>query len=402
MFANAFFLAFRQIWRNPMRSLLTVLGIVIGVAAVITMVTLGNGATSAVKEQIESFGNNQLMLRPGQRMGPGGSAGAPAFKLSDIEALTSQIGGIVSVAPRSSSSTTVIAEGKNWSTSVIGTTNEYFTTSNRTVSEGRLFEDSELRAGSAVCVIGTTLQRELWGEGSSALGKLLRIKSFSCRVVGVLTEKGTASMGDDQDDLVVIPFNTMARRIRGNNQVSTLQISINPDSDRESLKEQVRELMRERRSLSQNDSDNFTIMDTAEIAEKVASTTEIMTTLLGAVAAVSLLVGGIGIMNIMLVSVTERTREIGVRLAIGATAKEVLMQFLIEAVVLGCLGGLLGVIVALGASWIMAAVMKVPFVFDPGINLLSFGFSALTGIVFGFFPARNAAKLDPIEAVRHE
>lgn len=402
MFANAFFLAFRQIWRNPMRSLLTVLGIVIGVAAVITMVTLGNGATSAVKEQIESFGNNQLMLRPGQRMGPGGSAGAPAFKLSDIEALTSQIGGIVSVAPRSSSSTTVIAEGKNWSTSVIGTTNEYFTTSNRTVSEGRLFEDSELRAGSAVCVIGTTLQRELWGEGSSALGKLLRIKSFSCRVVGVLAEKGTASMGDDQDDLVVIPFNTMARRIRGNNQVSTLQISINPDSDRESLKEQVRELMRERRSLSQNDSDNFTIMDTAEIAEKVASTTEIMTTLLGAVAAVSLLVGGIGIMNIMLVSVTERTREIGVRLAIGATAKEVLMQFLIEAVVLGCLGGLLGVIVALGASWIMAAVMKVPFVFDPGINLLSFGFSALTGIVFGFFPARNAAKLDPIEAVRHE
>ena len=231
---------------------------------------------------------------------------------------------------------------------------------------------------------------------------MLRVGNFSCRVVGLLTEKGSAAMGGDQDDLVVIPFNTAARRLVGSTRVSTILISISPDSDREALKSSLKDLMRERRSLSAGDIDNFSILDTAEIAEKVASTTQIMTMLLGAVAAVSLLVGGIGIMNIMLVSVTERTREIGVRLAIGATADEVLMQFLIEAVVLACLGGVLGVILAFGASAVLTTVMDLPYVFDLTINIVSFGFAALTGIIFGYFPARNAARLDPIEAVRHE
>ena len=394
MLGNAFLLAFRQIRRNPMRSLLTVLGIVIGVAAVITMVTIGNGATQAVRAEIESFGSNQLMLRPGQRMGPGGAAGAPSFKLADIEAIESQVAGVVSAAPQTSRSTTVVAQGKNWSTSVIGTTNDYFTTDNRTLTQGRFFE-------SSVCVIGNTVRKELWGAGDP-VGEMLRVGNFSCRVVGLLTEKGSAAMGGDQDDLVVIPFNTAARRLVGSTRVSTILISISPDSDREALKSSLKDLMRERRSLSAGDIDNFSILDTAEIAEKVASTTQIMTMLLGAVAAVSLLVGGIGIMNIMLVSVTERTREIGVRLAIGATADEVLMQFLIEAVVLACLGGVLGVILAFGASAVLTTVMDLPYVFDLTINIVSFGFAALTGIIFGYFPARNAARLDPIEAVRHE
>ena len=401
MIANAFLLAFRQILRNPMRSLLTVLGIVIGVAAVITMVTVGNGATVAVREQIESFGNNQLMLRPGQRLGPGGSAGAPAFKIEDVEALESQIAGIVSVAPQTTRNVVVVANGKNWSTSVIGTTNDYFVTDNRALSDGRFFEPAEEVSGAAVCVIGATVQKELYGD-ISAVGQMLRVRRFSCRVVGVLQEKGTAAMGGDQDDLVVMPFNTVSRRLVGRTRVGVLLIDINPESDREHLKASVKELMRERRALSQGDPDNFMVLDTAEIAEKVASTTKIMTTLLGAVAAVSLLVGGIGIMNIMLVSVTERTREIGVRLAIGATQKEVLMQFLIEAVVLGCLGGGLGVALAFVASIGLASVMGVPFTFDLAINLISFAFAALTGIVFGYFPARSAARLDPIEAVRHE
>ena len=326
MWGNAFLLAVRQIRRNPMRSLLTVLGIVIGVAAVITMVTIGNGATQAVRQEIESFGSNQLMLRPGQRMGPGGSAGAPSFKVADVEAIESQIAGVIAVAPQVSKSTTVIAQGKNWSTSVIGTSNDYFTIDNRDVAEGRLFEEAEEKAGSAVCVIGETVRKELWGA-VSPVGQMMRVSKFSCRVVGVLQEKGSAAMGGDKDDLVVIPFNTASRRLVGHNRVSTLLVSISEDSDRDSLKASLRQLMRERRSLSSGDADNFMIHDTAEIAEKVASTTQIMTALLGAVAAVSLLVGGIGIMNIMLVSVTERTREIGVRLAIGATEREVLLQF---------------------------------------------------------------------------
>ena len=397
MLANAFLLACRQIWRNPMRSLLTVLGIVIGVAAVITMVTVGNGTTTSVREQIESLGGNQLVLRPGQRLGPGGSAGAPAFKLADIKAIENQVGGVVSVAPRVTRTTIVVGEGKNWSTSVTGTTNEYFTADNRTLAEGRYFEEAEEKSGSAVCVIGQTVRRELFGEDAPVIGKMLRVKSFSCRIVGLLTEKGSAAMGGDQDDIVVIPFNTAARRLIGSNRVSMLSVAVDPASDREMLKSSLKELMRERRSLSSTDADNFQI-----IADTVASTTKVLTTLLGAVAAVSLLVGGIGIMNIMLVSVTERTREIGVRLAIGATEREVLLQFLIEAIVLGCLGGLLGIVIAFAASWVLASLMQVPFAFYPGINILAFGFAALTGIVFGYFPARRAARLDPIEAVRHE
>lgn len=384
-----------------MRSLLTVLGIVIGVAAVITMVTLGNGATTAVRQQIESFGSNQLMLRPGQRMGPGGSAGAPAFKLSDIDALTGQLAGVESAAPQLSRSTVVVANGRNWSTSAVGTSNAYFTIDNRKLAQGRLFEAAEETSGAAVCVVGRTVVRELFGDGN-ALGQMLRVKKFSCRIIGVLEEKGTGAMGGDQDDLVVLPFQTVARRLVGKDRVSMILIGMDPQSDREHLKTSIRQLMRERRSLSSGDEDNFSILDTAEVAEKVASTTKVMTGLLGAVAAVSLLVGGIGIMNIMLVSVTERTREIGVRMAIGATAREVLMQFLIEAVVLGCMGGLLGIVIALAASWGLTSAMAVPFEFDPAINMISFGFAAFTGIVFGFFPARRAASLDPIEAVRHE
>ena len=402
MLGNAFLLAFRQIMRNPMRSLLTVLGIVIGVASVITMVTVGNGATIAVKEQIESFGSNQLILRRGQRLGPGGAAGAPSFKVDDIQALEDQIAGVISASPHNNRNTIVVANGRNWTTSVIGSDKGYFATENRELAEGRYFEDTEEMSGAAVCVIGTTIQKELFGAGAPVLGEMLRINAFSCRIIGLLAEKGAAAMGNDQDDLVVLPFNTVARRLVGNNRVNTILINIDTTSDREHLKSSIRDLMRERRSLSEGDDDNFVIHDTSEVAERVASATKIMTALLGAVAAVSLLVGGIGIMNIMLVSVTERTREIGVRLAIGATAHEVLLQFLIEAVVLGCMGGILGILIAVGASWALTTVMELPYAFDPQINILSFAFAALTGIIFGYFPARRAASLDPIEAVRHE
>lgn len=402
MIGNAFLLAIRQIWRNPLRSILTVLGIVIGVMAVITMVTVGNGASQAIREQIESFGNNQLMLRPGMRLGPGQTVGAPSFKMADAVALKQQIAGVLAVAPQTSASRTIVANGRNWQTSIIGTDNNYFKIDNREIVEGRLFESGEMLAGSAVCAIGGTIQKELFGEGSEVIGRTIRTGGFSCRVIGLMKSKGTAAMGGDQDDLLVMPIQTVQRRILGNTRVGALLISVNPQSDRDRLREAVKSLMRERRSLSDGDDDNFQILDTAEIAAKVASTTQIMTTLLAAVAAVSLLVGGIGIMNIMLVSVTERTREIGIRLAIGALEREVLLQFLIEALMLGCLGGILGVLFAVIASKGLAEMMGVPFLFNPGINVLAFTVSALTGVIFGYFPARRAAKLDPIEAVRHE
>ena len=401
MWGNAFILALRQIWRNPMRSLLTVLGIVIGVAAVITMVTVGNGATQAVREQIESLGSNQLMIRPGQRMGPGGSAGAPSFKLEDVDAIANQIAGVKAVAPQRQQSMTVVAQGRNWSTQVIGSSNQYFILDNRQIRQGRYFEPQEEQSGAAVCVIGTTIEKEIFGS-SNAVGQMLRTGQFSCRVVGVLESKGQAAIGGDQDDLVVMPIQTFQRRVSGNTRVSAILVSVDSQIDRALVTESIRLLMRERRSLSDADDDNFMILDTEEIARRVSSTTEIMTMLLGAVAAVSLVVGGIGIMNIMLVSVTERTREIGVRLAIGALEREVLMQFLIEAVVLGAMGGVLGVAIAFIGSFALAATIGVPFIFDPSINMIAFLFAALTGVIFGYFPARRAAQLDPIEAVRHE
>lgn len=403
MLLNTLLLALRSIRRNLLRSFLTILGIVIGVSAVITMVTLGNGATQAVQNQISSLGSNLLMVLPGQRMGaPGiGSTGAPSFKEADADAIATQIGGIQTVAPQARASVTVIANGQNWSTSITGTTNEYFKTNNWKLASGRKFTDDELKAGAAVCVIGETVRRELFGSGS-ALNERVRVKQFSCDVIGILASKGQSAMGNDQDDIVLLPLHTVQRRVTGNQMVNTLLVSMKDGSDSERVKASLTKLMRERRKLAESEDDNFNVLDTKQLADTLSGTTKVMTTLLGAVAAVSLLVGGIGIMNIMLVSVTERTREIGVRLAIGALEHEVLLQFLIEAVVLAALGGLIGIVLAAGTSLVLANAMQVPFLFNPAINLLSFIFSAGIGVVFGFFPARRAAQLDPIEALRHE
>ncbi len=402
MLFNTLLLALRSIRRNLLRSFLTILGIVIGVAAVITMVTLGNGATVAVQTQIASLGTNLLMVRPGQRLGPGlGATSAPTFKLADAEAIATQIGGVQVVAPETRAGSTVVANGRNWTTSVTGSTNEWFEAANWKLASGREFSDDELRSGGAVCIVGETIRRELWGE-RPALDGQLRVRKFSCQVIGVLASKGQGAMGNDQDDVVLVPLSTLQRRVTGNTRISTLLVSMKEGSDPQRVKKSLVQLLRERRKLADTDDDNFNILDTRQLADTLSGTTQVMTTLLGAVAAVSLLVGGIGIMNIMLVSVTERTREIGLRLAIGALEREVLLQFLIEAVVLAALGGLIGIVLATGASMVLAGLMNVPWIFDPTVNLLSFGFSAVIGVVFGYFPARRAARLDPIEALRHE
>jgi putative ABC transport system permease protein len=401
MLLNTLMLALRSIRRNLMRSFLTILGIVIGVSAVITMVTLGNGATLAVQNQISGLGTNLLQVRPGQRMGPGGGGNAVAFKESDAEAIATQIGGVAAVAPEARTNSTLVAYGRNWSSSVIGSTNDWLITGNWKLKEGREFSQDEMRAGAAVCLIGETVRRELLGA-QAALGAQLRVKQISCEIVGILASKGQGAFGNDQDDVVLVPIKTLQRRITGNTRVNTLLVSMQEGSDGKRVTAGITQLLRERRKLASTDEDNFNVLDTKQLADTMAGTTKVLTMLLGAVAAVSLLVGGIGIMNIMLVSVTERTREIGLRLAIGALEREVLLQFLIEAVVLAALGGLVGIVLATGASIGLAALMDVPYTFNLAVNVLSFVFSAVIGVVFGYFPARRAARMDPIDALRHE
>jgi len=402
MWLSTLLLALRSIRRNLMRSFLTILGIVIGVSAVITMVTVGNGATLSVQNQITGLGTNLLQIRPGQRMGqPGGGAGAPAFREADATAIVSQVSGLLAVAPEARTFATIVADSRNWNSSVIGSTNDWLVTGNWKLLGGREFTEEEQRGGASVCLVGTTVQRELF-SGNSALGAMIRVKQITCEVIGVLASKGQGAFGNDQDDVVLMPLHTLQRRITGHTRINTLLVSMQDGAEPARVKAALTELLRERRKLAEAEEDNFNVLDTKQLSETFASTTKVLTMLLGAVAAVSLLVGGIGIMNIMLVSVTERTREIGLRLAIGALEGEVLLQFLIEAVVLSAIGGLIGIVLATGASIGLAKLMDVPFVFNLGVNVLSFVFSAAIGVVFGYFPARRAARLDPIEALRHE
>ena len=399
MFGNALMLALQEIRHNILRSVLTTLGIIIGVAAVITMVTLGRSATQQVTEQVASLGSNLLMLNRGQGFGPGRDrVSAPAFKLEDVDAIRREVAGIQAIAPLSSSNATLVVGNNNWSSSIRGSTNEFIVAGNWTLGEGREFTEDEETRGGNVCIIGRTVNSELFASQGSALGKTLRVGRYACTVIGVFKGKGQTSFGQDQDDVVLMPFPTFAQRMAGSRDVHQIYVSLEDGIDSEHVKSRLTTLMKERRN--QTSSQNFSIMDTAELSDALTNTSRTMTRLLGAVAGVSLLVGGIGIMNIMLVSVTERTREIGIRLSIGALEHEVLWQFLVEAVVLSSLGGLLGVTLSVGLSFGLSLLMGMPYVFDPGISLLAFAFSALIGVLFGYFPARRAARLNPIDALR--
>ncbi len=396
-------LALRAIRRNILRSSLTVLGIVIGVAAVITLVTMGNGATARITDEISSLGSNMLFVRPGQgRHGSGGANRATAmFKVDDANAIRRDISGLAAVAPAASTARQVIYGNENWSTAIIGSTDAYLRIREWKIGAGREFTPGEERAGKAVCILGATVKKELFG-GQNPLGISIRLKKLSCRVVGVLRSKGQSSFGMDQDDFVLVPLRLLQRRLAGNNDVSTIYISARNGVSTKKVKQDIERLLRERRHIAYGQDDDFHVRDMKEIMSTVTSTTRVLTALLGAVAAVSLLVGGIGIMNIMLVSVTERTHEIGIRLAIGALAKDVLLQFLVEAVVLSCCGGIFGIVLGLAAAALGTHLLHMPFIFSLRIVLVAFLFSGGVGIIFGYFPARKAARLDPIEALRYE
>lgn len=400
-FADTLNIALQAIGRNKLRSFLTALGIIIGVASVVAMVQLGQSATRAITEEIASIGSNLLFVSPGtNRRGPGGiSTSAEPFELADARAIAEEVAGII-VAPAAIRTVTAVYGNANETVNVTGTTNEYFEVRSHDVARGRRFETAELTAGTAVCIIGTTLVDELY-LGQDPIGTMLRLHRTACRVIGVLAEKGT-SMGQDSDKIVLMPIKAAQRRLLGSLDVQTIFVSALEDGSTERVKSDMEALLRQRRHLHPGEEDDFNVFDTQDVARALEQTTGTLTVFLGAIAAVSLLVGGIGIMNIMLVSVTERTREIGVRLAIGARMRDVLTQFLVEAVVLSTIGGLIGLLLGVGGTWLATAQLDMPFVLSPGIMLLGFSFSVLIGIVFGLIPARKAAGLNPIDALRAE
>jgi len=403
MLINAFLIAIKEIRRNILRSILTILGIVIGVASVIAMVMIGDGTTENVKKNIQKLGTNMLTVRVGQeRRGPPRSDNtARYFKDDDLESLRYEIENISGVATEDDTNINAIYGNKSHATEIVGTNNDFFLIKNWELESGRLFDEDELESGKTVCILGATVVKQIF-EDINPIGEKLRLKSFSCTVIGVLKGKGAAAFGRDQDEIIVAPLKMYQRKVKGNKNIKTIIVSINESKNIKKAKNDITALMRERRAIGIDEEDNFNIRDMEDLLSTMTSTTKTLTYLLGSIAAISLLVGGIGIMNIMLVSVTERTREIGTRLAIGAMEKEVLLQFLVEAIVLSTLGGIIGILLGLSIGYTSVNIMQLPFIINQQIIVIAFVFSTLIGVIFGYFPARKAARLNPIDALRYE
>ncbi len=398
MFGATLLLSFREIRRHLLRSFLTTLGIIIGVAAVITMVTLGNGVSASVQDQISSLGSDVFIVFPTQ-----GDRGAPRpFEQEDVRAVANQIAGVEEVAGSVSAPATAFHNGQDWSTTVEGVDNAFLRAQAIEVTEGRPFSVEEETSGGNVCLVGPQVLSAIFVPGVSPLGEEMRLDQVSCTVVGVLEERGQGGGGQDQDNVVMMPLKTVQRRFTGSDDIQYFVIKYDSAYESSTIQDSLVDLLRERRLLQAGAENDFNVIDTAQVNQALGAATGALTAMVAVIASISLLVGGIGIMNIMLVSVTERTREIGIRLAIGALARVVRLQFLTEAVVLCCFGGAIGIGLAFLLSWSLAGVIDVPFAFDPAINILSFVFSAAMGIMFGYYPARRASKLDPIDALRHE
>ena len=401
MLLDAIMMALAEIRRNAGRSLLTALGVVIGVAAVIATVTLGDSATAKVQSDVAALGNNMLILAPGNmRRGPVASSAKP-FEMADVTAVQHEIRGVSAIAPIGQRSELIVFGSKNHTAQVNGSTNAFFEVRGWKVASGRTFSDAEVTSGSAVCLLGATVKKEIFGAGSP-IDSTLRVGKASCAVIGVMASKGKSTFGQDQDDFVLMPLAAFQRRLSGTKTVDQVMLSVAPQRSASSVISQIQALMRERRGITPGAEDDFDVRDMKEVANTLSTVTGTLTILLAGIATVSLVVGGIGIMNIMLVSVTERTREIGIRLAVGARSIEVLTHFLIEAAVLSLFGGAIGIGLGLGGSFLATKAFSLPFAFSPTVIALAFGFSATVGIVFGFLPAKRAANLNPTDALRHE
>ncbi len=400
MIWDAVLLAVRELRRNLMRALLTTLGVVIGVSAVIAMVTMGNGATASITDQIAALGRNAIVLTP---FAPSGSAPGAArpFTEADVAAIRRDVRRLRAISPQTQANVKVVAANRNHTTQVAGADEGYPIVHDTVLSSGRFFNEVEIRSGRAVCILGETVRKDLFGAGDP-LGQTIRVRNVACTVIGMLAAKGQSTFGGDQDDLMLMPLKAVQRRLNGNNDISVVWMTGENSAAMAGIIRDVKALMRERRHLGEGDEDTFNVQDLAQITQTISQVTGVMTLFVAAVAGVSLLVGGIGIMNIMLVSVTERTREIGIRLAIGARERDVLTQFLVEAMMMSMLGGLIGILLGLGLSFAGTAALKFPFIPSLVTVVIAFVFSAAIGIGFGFFPARKAARLDPIEALRHE
>ena len=401
-------IALRALLLNKMRSFLTTLGIIIGVGAVIAMTAIGNGAQAQVQKSFESMGSNMLMVRSGSsRTGGmrGGAGSQPSITWGDLEAIKSEVSAVLYAAPVLGSSAQVMADGQNWNTSISGTTNDFFAIRNWPVVNGREFEQSELKSGAKVAIIGQTIVDNLFGPLADPIGSQMRISNIPFEIVGVLKKRGTGGGGQDQDDAVYIPERTFRAKIQGGlGQFirGTIYVGATSKDTTSLAQDQIEALLRERHRIKPGAENDFSVRNMADMAEAMQQSTATMTSLLAGIALVSLLVGGIGIMNIMLVSVTERTREIGLRMAIGAKSFDIMTQFIVEAAVLSTIGGLLGIASGIGIATALTNFFEWPMAVQPDVILLAIGFSAVVGIGFGLWPAMKASRLDPIQALRYE
>jgi putative ABC transport system permease protein len=401
---STFKVAGRALRKNKLRSVLTALGIIIGVGAVIAMVSIGNGAKAQVQAQIASLGQNILQVFSGSVTSSGirtGFGGAGTLKIEDAEAIRREVPGVAAVSEEVASTAQVAAGNQNWFTRILGESADYFDIRQWPIADGAAFTSQDVRSANKVCVIGHTAAYNIYGN-EDPVGQVLRIKGVPFIVTGVLTQKGFSLQGTDQDDVVIMPYTSAMKRVAGGTTLRNINVQIASEDQIASAQQQIVSLLRQRHNIRSGRDDDFTVRNQQEVADTANATADVMTGLLFAVACVSLVVGGIGIMNIMLVSVTERTREIGVRLAVGAHGRDILTQFLIEAVVLSAMGGVIGIVAGIIASKIISMIKNWPTVISPVWMLIAFLVSAAVGIFFGFYPAREASRLDPIDALRYE
>ncbi|MDU4429783.1 MAG: ABC transporter permease [Veillonella parvula] len=403
MYKESFLMAWASLIANKLRSLLTMLGIIIGVAAVIALVSIGNGVKQDIENSISSLGSNLLVVLPGAPQTPGArsSQGSmKSLKISDYEAIA-KLEGVKAASPMTNGSYVVIYQNKNWTTSVAGVNSNFQDVNNWTMTSGRFFSDKNVQNRERVAVVGQTVVKNLFAD-EDPVGKEIRVKNIPFRVIGVLKSKGNGTMGNDQDDTVLIPYTTSMERVEGIDYLRMVYVVAKDDEGIDRLQADIENLLRVRHNIKDTNLDDFNIQNMKSIMETVAQTTGTFTLFLGAVAAISLVVGGIGIMNIMLVSVTERTREIGVRKALGATYSVIVTQFLIEAVVISLMGGFIGIAFGIGASKVIGMVSGMSTVVSVPTIIMSFAFSMAIGLIFGIYPARKAAKLNPIDALHYE